>query len=447
LAESAACILITNGNFGARGNFYSYYDGQVMMGLSVYLDTGGPDKPAACAASIGARATIDKVVDRSLAAQTAGVPVYGGSAGYWGYSSAGSDSSTTQFTLAGLSASKNFYTTSGESADKNRIPLLTAALKLTGDGYAANGQVQSGGLFDSCGAGGCKGHSYQSYYGSYYGSTYNSPQQTASGTWGQLAGGRTVNDPSVQSYLRWLQNAYNPTTNPSTWYYGDYSYFYFLWSSSKAYNIIQQSGIAPAAGNIGPDNAGTLPALTAGAVSRVVNRTPSVDPQPAPRGGAGAGYYGSAPAAPAGWYYDYAYRLMSLQTAAGQFPNPLASWGYPPVDHAYAILVLQRSLGGACIDSDGDGVCDNVDNCPSVPNPDQADSNRNGIGDVCEPPPATCDMNGDGKIDRTDIAAITALRNKPASVNPKADADGNGMINVVDARICTGRCTNAGCAP
>ncbi|MCB9451664.1 MAG: FHA domain-containing protein [Anaerolineaceae bacterium] len=39
-----------------------------------------------------------------------------------------------------------------------------------------------------------------------------------------------------------------------------------------------------------------------------------------------------------------------------------------------------------CSDADGDGVCDNVDNCPSVSNPDQADSNDDGIGDVCTPP-------------------------------------------------------------
>jgi hypothetical protein len=60
---------------------------------------------------------------------------------------------------------------------------------------------------------------------------------------------------------------------------------------------------------------------------------------------------------------------------------------------------------------------------------------------------AVCDMNEDGKIDRTDISAITKLRNKPAATNPKADANFDGKINVIDARICTGRCTNAGCAP
>ncbi len=36
-------------------------------------------------------------------------------------------------------------------------------------------------------------------------------------------------------------------------------------------------------------------------------------------------------------------------------------------------------------DSDGDGVADNADNCVSVPNPDQADSDHNGVGDACEP--------------------------------------------------------------
>jgi len=40
------------------------------------------------------------------------------------------------------------------------------------------------------------------------------------------------------------------------------------------------------------------------------------------------------------------------------------------------------------LDTDDDGVPDNFngvkDNCPPVPNPDQADTNNNGVGDVCE---------------------------------------------------------------
>ncbi len=36
------------------------------------------------------------------------------------------------------------------------------------------------------------------------------------------------------------------------------------------------------------------------------------------------------------------------------------------------------------IDTDGDGVPDDVDNCPQTPNPDQADQDSNGVGDACE---------------------------------------------------------------
>ncbi len=37
----------------------------------------------------------------------------------------------------------------------------------------------------------------------------------------------------------------------------------------------------------------------------------------------------------------------------------------------------------ACIDTDGDGINDDLDNCPFVANPDQKDTDGDGIGDVC----------------------------------------------------------------
>jgi hypothetical protein len=44
------------------------------------------------------------------------------------------------------------------------------------------------------------------------------------------------------------------------------------------------------------------------------------------------------------------------------------------------------------LDTDGDGVGDPCDNCPAVPNPDQADADSDGIGDACDnqPPVITC---------------------------------------------------------
>ena len=39
---------------------------------------------------------------------------------------------------------------------------------------------------------------------------------------------------------------------------------------------------------------------------------------------------------------------------------------------------------GACADTEGDGIVDNVDNCPLIFNVKQLDLNKNGVGDICE---------------------------------------------------------------
>ena len=62
-------------------------------------------------------------------------------------------------------------------------------------------------------------------------------------------------------------------------------------------------------------------------------------------GGVGPGEYAVEPGR---WYYDYAYRIMSLQNAAGDFSFP---FGYGVggdfwTENAYFELVLERSLGG-----------------------------------------------------------------------------------------------------
>jgi hypothetical protein len=57
-----------------------------------------------------------------------------------------------------------------------------------------------------------------------------------------------------------------------------------------------------------------------------------------------------------------------------------------------------------------------------------------------------CDIDLDGDVDRNDISAITAARNTPALPGDPRDNDGNGVINVNDARQCTLLCTLARCA-
>lgn len=75
----------------------------------------------------------------------------------------------------------------------------------------------------------------------------------------------------------------------------------------------------------------------------------------------------------------------------------------------------------AAIDTDDDGIEDSMDNCPLISNPDQLDSDGDGIGDACE-----ADFDGDGVIDELD--------NCPETENPdQADADGDGIGDVCEA--------------
>lgn len=58
-------------------------------------------------------------------------------------------------------------------------------------------------------------------------------------------------------------------------------------------------------------------------------------------------------------------------------------------------LESYRSMARAS-DSDGDGLNNLDDNCPTVPNSDQADRDGDGVGDACDACP---DMPGEGLVD------------------------------------------------
>ncbi|MHB8632607.1 MAG: thrombospondin type 3 repeat-containing protein [Thermoplasmatota archaeon] len=75
-------------------------------------------------------------------------------------------------------------------------------------------------------------------------------------------------------------------------------------------------------------------------------------------------------------------------------------------------------------DVDGDGAPDWMDNCPTLYNPDQADLDHDGIGDVCDP-----DMDGDGINDKlaSGDSKETFLDNCPRVPNPdQRDSVGDG---------------------
>lgn len=57
-----------------------------------------------------------------------------------------------------------------------------------------------------------------------------------------------------------------------------------------------------------------------------------------------------------------------------------------------------------------------------------------------------CDFDGDDDVDRDDIALQASVRNSPALPGDRLDADGNGFIDLNDARRCAQQCLNPRCA-
>ncbi len=94
------------------------------------------------------------------------------------------------------------------------------------------------------------------------------------------------------------------------------------------------------------------------------------------------------------------------------------------------------------LDTDGDGIQDYLDNCPSLANPLQLDADGDGIGDVCDttagcggcglPACEYLDTDGDGISDAED--------NCPESILTETiiiDSCNSGVLNVIFEGGCT----------
>ncbi len=94
--------------------------------------------------------------------------------------------------------------------------------------------------------------------------------------------------------------------------------------------------------------------------------------------------------------------------------------GWGRVDAVGAFFLLP-------IDTDGDLVFDNADNCILVPNAAQIDTDNDGYGNYCDP-----DYNNDGVVNTGDLNIFRAAL---FSTDPNIDINGDGAVNSGDLNI------------
>ncbi|TMA26746.1 MAG: hypothetical protein E6J87_21835, partial [Deltaproteobacteria bacterium] len=146
-------------------------------------------------------------------------------------------------------------------------------------------------------------------------------------------------------------------------------------------------------------------------------------------------------------FFDAAQAAAGGSAEAGNVPIKIEGFPicnrisfYYPTRYFLESGALERDVRASCPDADLDGIANDLDNCPFVANPGQADNGGintttpDGIGDACQ-----CgDVSGNGIVNGQDANAIKrhglGLEPNPTFVAPgNCDVTGNGLCNGQDA--------------
>ena len=118
-------------------------------------------------------------------------------------------------------------------------------------------------------------------------------------------------------------------------------------------------------------------------------------------------------ATPASYTYDKLNRLTEVNYNNGQ---QVITYTYDAAGN-----LLSRTI---VVDTDGDGIPDNLDNCIDVANADQRDTDGDGYGNMCDG-----DLNNDGVVDSVDLGLLKQVF---MTNNANADFNGDGIVNSLD---------------
>jgi hypothetical protein len=117
-------------------------------------------------------------------------------------------------------------------------------------------------------------------------------------------------------------------------------------------------------------------------------------------------------------------------TGAGRVARYVPAPGFEGPDTFQYAVQDGAQIGVATVtvqvldDPDGDGITASLDNCTTVANPNQRDTNGDGYGNLCDG-----DLTNDGQVNFADLAQF---RTRFITTDPDADFNGDGIVNFAD---------------